>query len=388
MTNRARLGDVSFTTSGGTPLRSKLDYFGGDIPWVKSGDLCDGLIPVTDEFLTEAGLAGSSAKLLPSGTLLMAMYGATVGKLGILGFPAATNQAVCAIVPQDELDRDYLFHFLLAKREELIASSRGGAQPNISQTIIRDLEVPLPPLDEQRRIVDLLNRASGIRRLAEAAQAKARALIPALFAEMFGDPATNPKGWPIVGLSDAAAIRSGVTKGRKVSATVRPVPYMRVANIQDGVLAMSEVKEIEITEDELRRFRLEAGDLLMTEGGDIDKLGRTAIWTGEIDPCIHQNHVFCVRLDRSRALPDYVATLAGSGYGKAYFLKVAKRTTGIASINKTQLSQFPLLLPPLDLQREFETRVAEAKSQIAFAERAGRTAEALTQSIMAKVFLV
>ncbi|WP_161939445.1 restriction endonuclease subunit S [Thermosulfurimonas dismutans] len=152
-----RLGEVCETTSGGTPSRKKREYFGGNIPWVKSGELNDSIIFDTEEKITELGLRNSNAKLFPKGTLLIAMYGATVGKLGILGCTAATNQAICALFPDKSiLDKMFLFYFFLFKRKELVAQSFGGAQPNISQTVIRKIEIPLPTLEEQRRIVAYL----------------------------------------------------------------------------------------------------------------------------------------------------------------------------------------------------------------------------------------
>ena len=147
------LGAVCRTSSGGTPSRSRPEYFNGSIPWVKSGELTDGLVSEVSEFISEEALAGSSAKLLPAGTLLIAMYGATVGKLGVLARAAATNQAVCAIFPPPEIDPKYLFWYLRRQRSNLIAKAVGGAQPNISQTILRDLELPIPPFGVQREIV-------------------------------------------------------------------------------------------------------------------------------------------------------------------------------------------------------------------------------------------
>lgn len=147
------LGEVCKTTSGGTPSRKNPDYFNGPIPWVKSGELPDGPVVEIEEAISEEALRQSSAKLFPAGTLLMALYGATVGKLGILTRPAATNQAVCAIFPPPDLDTKFLFWFLRFKRSELIAQAVGGAQPNISQGIVRDLKIPLVPLQQQKRIV-------------------------------------------------------------------------------------------------------------------------------------------------------------------------------------------------------------------------------------------
>ena len=180
----ARLGDVCDTTSGGTPSRGITTYYGGGIPWVKSGELTDGSVFHTSETITQAGLKNSSAKLFHAGTLLIALYGATVGKLGILQMEAATNQAVCAIFPSELVIRDFLFFYLFNCREALLEISFGGAQPNISQNIIRDLKIPLPPLPEQKRIVAILtDRLSTIdkARAATEAQLKAVKALPAAY---------------------------------------------------------------------------------------------------------------------------------------------------------------------------------------------------------------
>ena len=155
---KTTLGAVGRWSSGGTPSRSQSEYYGGTIPWVKTGDLDDGLITSVPESITKAGLENSSAKLFPSGTLLMAMYGATIGKLGILGIEAATNQACAALLP-NTVTADmipYVFYYLMAERRALKNSGKGGAQPNISQTVIKAFDVPIAPLIEQHRIVEAI----------------------------------------------------------------------------------------------------------------------------------------------------------------------------------------------------------------------------------------
>lgn len=222
-----KLGDVAETTSGGTPQRGIARFYGGDIPWVKSGELPDGLILETEETITEEGLANSSAKLLPNGTLLIAMYGATVGKIGILGMQAATNQAVCAITPRDDLDRNYLFYWLLKIRRSLVEASFGGAQPNISQTVVREIELPLPELEEQHRISACLKaQLAAIEEARQAAQAQAKeveALKASLYREAFADIVPMgvppefeqaPEVWRWVKLTDIARLESGHTPSR------------------------------------------------------------------------------------------------------------------------------------------------------------------------------
>ena len=152
------LGNIGTWQAGGTPSRSNKSYYGGNIPWLKTGDLNDGLITNIPEKITEDAVANSSAKINPTGSVLIAMYGATIGKLGILTFPATTNQACCACIEYFAITQKYLFYFLLSHRDMFIAKGGGGAQPNISKEIIVNTAIPLPPLAEQERTVIEIER--------------------------------------------------------------------------------------------------------------------------------------------------------------------------------------------------------------------------------------
>ena len=152
------LGNIGVWQAGGTPSRANKSYYGGNIPWLKTGDLNDGLITNIPERITEEAVANSSAKINPAGSVLIAMYGATIGKLGILTFPATTNQACCACIEYFAITQSYLFYFLLSHRDMFIAKGGGGAQPNISKEIIVNTAIPLPPLAEQGRIATEIER--------------------------------------------------------------------------------------------------------------------------------------------------------------------------------------------------------------------------------------
>ncbi|EAH9734005.1 restriction endonuclease subunit S [Campylobacter coli] len=156
------LGEIGNTSSGGTPLRNKKEYWeNGSIKWLKSGELNDGYIDFIEENITEEAIENSSAKIFQKGTLLIAMYGATAGRLGILNLDSATNQAVCAFLHKDNKNikflEKFLFYFLFFIRDKIIKDSFGGAQPNISQTYIKNLQIPLPPLKEQEQIAKHLD---------------------------------------------------------------------------------------------------------------------------------------------------------------------------------------------------------------------------------------
>lgn len=156
---KGKLGAHVPTTSGGTPSRSRQDYFVGQIPWVKSGELATGLVLETEERITVEAVANSSAKRMPAGTVLLAMYGATAGEVATLGIEAATNQAICCLSPTNQVTGPYLAGFLRSVKVKLVRMAAGGAQPNISQAIVRNLDLPLPPVKVQ---ASYARRASGV----------------------------------------------------------------------------------------------------------------------------------------------------------------------------------------------------------------------------------
>lgn len=163
------LGELADTWSGGTPDRSVASNFGGGIPWVKSGELNVPIIRETQETLTETGLSSSSAKVSPAGTVLVAMYGATAGAVSTLGIPAVTNQAICSMRPGDDTRVDYLVAALRSMNATLLAKRAGGAQPNLSQTLLRALPIVVPPLETQQRFANHVRQLDRLRsRMAEA----------------------------------------------------------------------------------------------------------------------------------------------------------------------------------------------------------------------------
>jgi type I restriction enzyme S subunit len=212
-----RLEELCTAQSGGTPRRSETGYYGGSMPWVKIGDLDapTGIVVDTEEHLTEAGLEAIRGRVFPDGTLLLAMYG-SVGKLAFAGRALATNQAILGIqvVRDDLLDSRFLFWWLTSRNGVLQQMAQGVTQKNLSAGQIRGLDVPLPPLPEQRRIAAILDEADALRRTRREALGLLDELLRSTFLEMFGDPVTNPRGWPVVRLGDACTITTGNTPSR------------------------------------------------------------------------------------------------------------------------------------------------------------------------------
>lgn len=162
---------------------------------------------------------------------------------------------------------------------------------------------------------------------------------------------TLPDNWKIERLDKISEIQTGIAKNQKTQGEMIELPYLRVANVQDGYLDLTEIKSIKLQKNKINRYMLEVGDVLLTEGGDFDKLGRGAVWKGQVATCVHQNHVFVVRTNKQLLLPNFLSAQTGSPYGKRYFLKCSKQSTNLASINSTQLKAFPVLLPPMSEQK-------------------------------------
>jgi type I restriction enzyme S subunit len=320
-------------------------------------------------------------------TILVTCRGATCGKVNISApFSYVTGNAMAL----DDLDErsanmKYLYHFFVWRGFNDVIT--GTAQPQITRKSLEAIEIPLPSLSEQERIAAILDKADGIRRKRQEAIVLASTFLRSVFLKMFGDPVTNPIKWKEVLLQDVASISSGVTKGKKYSELeLVDVPYMRVANVQDGWIDTTDMKTITVSSTEVDRYSLKTGDLLLTEGGDPDKLGRGAVWDGSISPCIHQNHIFKVRFDTSLVLPEYASFLIGSIRGKRYFLCAAKQTTGIATINKTQLSNFKMLVPDMKLQQQFSDTVLRAKVTLKKLEQLADVSNYMFSSLQQRAF--
>ena len=387
------LGDIAFMTSGGTPSKKHPEYYkNGTIPWVRSGELENGAIRDTEIMITPAGLDNSSAKIFPKGTLLIALYGATIGKLAYLDIEACTNQAVCGIFENDKVSLKYLYYFLLFHRPNLVKQGIGGAQPNISQTILKKLMVSYPvDRAEQLRIVARIEELfseldNGVETLQKTKQQLAvyrQAVISSAFPEM---TIANT-----VRLDEISDISGGITKGRDLSKQeTMHLPYLRVANVQNGYLDLSLMKSIELKASEIDKYLLHPGDVLYTEGGDRDKLGRGTVWRGEIPNCVHQNHIFKARLDKVKANPTYVAYWSMSAFARNYFYNKGKQSVNLASINKTVLSALTLPLPTL---KEQESIVKEIEARLSVCDELEKTventllqAQAMRQSILKQAF--
>lgn len=378
-----RLLDLARLESGHTPSRYHPEWWGGNVPWISLADIrdLDGKVAYeTRECTNPAGVANSSARVLPRGTVVLSRT-ASVGFVAVMGRPMATSQDFVSWVCGPELDPWFLAYLLMAARGYLRSLASGAVHTTVYVPTVQGFKVCAPAPAEQRRLVALLTTGMAlIERARAAAKAEIEAtslLRSAMLRSVFCDQAA--KTWPIVRLESVSAIVSGVTLGRRPpSGPVRSVPYLTVANVKDGYLDLGDVRSVEVTDAELAKWRLQSGDLLLTEGGDPDKLGRGTTWRGELAACIHQNHIFRVRFRPQEVSPEFAAAQVSSPYGKAFFMAHAKQTTGIATINQRVLRSFPLLCPPI---AEQERITSDLRTQAEETERLERRVKERWQAI-------
>lgn len=358
-----RLSEFCRTGTGGTPSRGNLKryYEGGTIPWVKSGELREAVINETEEHVTEAALRETNVKLVPAGALLLAMYGATVGRLGMLGVEATTNQAVCHIVPDPKAaDPRFLFYALSNQVTNLIARGVGGAQPNISQGIVKDLVLPLPPLREQRRIAEVLDRAEALRAKRRAFLTQLDSLTQSVFLDLFGDAGENTKGWPIRAVAEYVAEFQGgksIDSGDEKAITRNRV--LKVSAVTGMRFLAHESKPVPDSYEPPREHFAKPGDLLFSRANTTELVGAVA-YVGSTPPNVLLPDKLWrfVWREPSAIEPLFVWALFQTPTLRREMGRRATGTSGsMKNISQEKVFGIRTILPPTKLQREFASRL-------------------------------
>ena len=395
------LGAICETTSGGTPSRAIPQYYHGDIPWIKSGELDNAVIFGSEEHISNDAILASSAKVLPVGTLLLAMYGATVGKMSILGIRAATNQAICGILQSPFLENKFLYYFLQYSRNELLDMRAGAAQPNISQNKVRNLIIPIISRLHQKLIIQKIEELfseidKGIESIISANR-QLHTYRHAVLQYALSGQLTN-----IINSTDAKKtniyekveklcnVSGGITKNAKNAGKGIPHPYLRVANVYSNQFKLDDIATICISSSEREKALLQKGDLLFVEGnGSIDQIGRVAMWEGQISDCVHQNHLIKVR-PKVNVVGKYIMYYFLSYEGRNQIKAQASSTAGLFTLSISKIKQ--LKVPYRDeteqllIVKEIETRLSLCDKMEQTIEESLKKAEVLRQSILKKAF--
>ncbi|MEU1586068.1 restriction endonuclease subunit S [Micromonospora sp. NPDC005710] len=349
------LGEVCTVVAGGTPSRANPAYFDGDIPWVKIGDMLQGIVTSTDETITDAAVKSSAAKVLPAGTVLISIF-ATIGRTATLGVDAATNQAIAGVIPRDPstLSPAFLRRYLDSIAAELTRKAQGVAQVNINSTVLRQLQIPLPPAGAQWRIVEMLGQADALCSMRRDAISRLDELAHSTFLDMFADT----EAWPRLTVADLAKNERGsIRTGPFGSQLLREelvsegIPVLGIDNVVTNEFAWD--KRRYVTPEkyrQLQRYTVRPGDVLISIMGTC---GRCAVVPTDIPLAISTKHLCCITLDPGKCLPDFLhAYFLQHPSAKSYLTRTAKGAI-MAGLNMQIIKDLPVALPPLIHQEKF-----------------------------------
>ena len=377
-----------------------------DIPFYKvsslktaneTGYLCDNTNTVDETVRKKL-----KAALIPANSLLFAKIGEAIrlNRRAINTVPCCVDNNMMAFIP---IICQLKYAFYWSKGIDLYDFTNATTVPAIRKTDLEKISFPLAPLAEQQRIVD---RIESLFAKLDEAKEKAQAVVDSfetrkaailhkaftgeLTAKWREEHGVRMESWEKHLLSTVSSLQTGLMKGKKYTGKTVELPYLRVANVQDGFLRLDEIKKIDVEENAISRYSLAVGDVLFTEGGDFDKLGRGTVWEGQIKNCLHQNHIFVVRPNPEVLNPYFLSYQAGSRYGKAYFLSCSKQTTNLASINSTQLKNFPVLIPSMMEQeviiRLLDSSLEKEQQTKNIAESVLDQIDLMKKSILARAF--
>lgn len=377
------LSELAKISSGGTPSRSRRDFYEkGTVSWVKSGELNENIILCSEESITEQALKSSSAKVVPSGTVLLALYGANVGRVGLLGVEAATNQAVATIECKPTiLFNKYLFYFLISSKEYLVGMAAGGAQQNISQGILSDLFIPLPSIHEQKQIAALLDSIMHAKEIYAETVRQLNFFQETAFINLFGDP----QFWSgEITIEDVVTLAEYGTSTRS-NGDGRGLPVLGMSNITySGELNLSNLSYVELDEKECSKLLLKEGDIIFNRTNSTELVGKTALWTADIDAVLAS---YLVKLRVSeRILPEYFVGSLNSSYFKKLFQQRCKKAVGQSNISPTLLKEFPFFIPQMADQEKFAQISRELRQTRVRLHELERQLDQLFRSTLARSF--
>ena len=319
------LGQICDVQSGGTPSRHINAYWeNGNIPWVKISDIKGKHLFGTDEFITRQGLENSSAKIFPKGTILYTIF-ATLGETTILNIDAATNQAIAGINIHDQYKEiiltDYLYYYLLSIKDIMCKIGRGVAQNNLNLKILRNVQVPVPSIEEQKKIIDTLSLIEKIMLVKDKQLSRLSNLVKSRFLERFGEPGVNDKEFPCYPVGQIA---ESVTYGTSAPASNSgQYEYLRMNNLTDnGQLDLSDLKRIDMSDEQAEKYMVKKGDILFNRTNSIDLVGKTALFNLNT-PMIIAGYLIRIRLS-DKVNPVYFTAYMNMPYMKEKLRNMAK----------------------------------------------------------------
>ncbi|CAJ3240698.1 restriction endonuclease subunit S [Burkholderia pseudomallei] len=387
-----QLGELSSVSAGGTPSRSNANYWGGDIPWITTTEIDFRLITESEQFITSIGLKNSAAKLMPAGALLMALYGQgkTRGKVGVLGFEAATNQACAAIILKEGYSREYAFHYLASRYDEIRKLSNTGNQENLNGALVRSIPVLLPPLSEQSAIATALSDVDALLSSLDALIAKKRDIKQAAMQQLLTGKTRLPGfagEWAVTRLGDhATLIRNGVYSRAELSID-GSVKYLHYGDIHtSGAVHLNPSEAIMPflgADKAVRLGRLVSGDLVFVDATeDLAGVGKSVEVVGaEGTEVVAGLHTIAVRFDKRILADGFKAYLQFIPAFGAHLRSLAAGTK-VLSTNRSHIASAEIALPSIAEQAAIAQVLSDMDAELAALEARRDKTRLLKQGMM------
>ncbi len=347
----APIRSVAQVVTGNTPPKSDDANYGNDVPWVKPPELgSTEPIVATSEMLSAQG--AERARVLPKDAVLVSCIG-SIGRVGIAGVPLATNQQINAVVCGPALLPRFAMYWFMYSANALSAAANNAVVPILNKGNFEKMPIPIWPLGEQSRIVELLDEADRLRRLRRDADAKASRIMPTLFERTFGKPFQDGR-WPVLPLGELlSTMRNGTTADQ--NANGKGYPVTRIETISAGVINPRRVRYVDMTNEEAARWFLQKGDILFSHINSEAHIGKTAIYQGSPGHLVHGMNLLLLRPDVARVDPTYLFALLNTPEVRTFYRSRCKRAVNQASLNQKDIGSLPVPLPPLQAQKNFGT---------------------------------
>jgi type I restriction enzyme S subunit len=321
--------------------------------------------------------------------ILIGRYGASIGKI-LTGLSGAYNVAIVKTLPnKQKIDKRFLFYVLRSNSFQNFIQNIGyrAAQAGFNKSELIDFKTPLPTLDQQIRIANILDTADALCKKDKELLATYDELLQATFLDMFGDMVSNPKKWKEKSIGEICRVQGGLQLSPIRSSMQLKAPYLRVANVYRNRLELTEIKTIGLTEGELKKTILIKDDILIVEGhGNKQEIGRCSIWDGSIQGCVHQNHLIRLRLNDNTMTSNFLTYFINSEGGKKQMLKTSNTTSGLNTISTGIVKKIKIFCPPLMLQNQFTQIVTNIEAQKVLAKQNLLQSEEMFNALVQKAF--
>lgn len=351
------LSECGRWVSGGTPSKSVASYWNGDIPWISSKSLKSFELSDSEDRITDAAVA-NGAHLVPEGTVMFVVRGMSLAnefRVGVTTRPVAFNQDLRAILPEKGIDGRYLTRFLKSHEQTVLGLTNNASHgtKRLPTEQLKTISVPVPPISEQRRIAAILDKADAIWRKRDEGIRLTEELLRSAFLTMFGDPVQNEKGWPVVKVEEAGQVQLGRQRAPKYQSGKHTHPYLRVANVFEDRIDISDVLSMDFDDSDFKTYRLRHGDILLNEGQSTELVGRPAMWREELPECCFQNTLIRFRANPEKMEPEFALEVFLYYLRKGQFARLSSKTSSVAHLGAGRFAEMPIPLPPLKLQRQY-----------------------------------